>query len=96
QLPKTTKAGLVLAPDQKEGLSSSHTATENIYTAGTLEPWGRAALLPRPVLGLEGRAGQGGGDQVLLGVCKSSTEVAKCNNCSKSHVVFSSTLILMK
>lgn len=89
QLPRTTEAGLVLEPDQKEGPNSSHTATENIYTAGTLEPWGCAALLPGPVLALEGGAGRGGGNQVLLGDCRSS------EHSSKGHVSFTS-ISLMK
>lgn len=54
QLPRTTEAGLVLASDQKEGPSSSHTATENIYTAGTLEPWGSPTAKPCGKTGREG------------------------------------------
>lgn len=100
QLPRTTEAGLVLASDQKEGPSSSHTATENIYTAGTLEPWGRPALLQGPAPGQweRGRRGGGRGDQVLLGnvwgprmeqrimTTMSSLVLTRCCPCPKSHV----------
>lgn len=92
QLPRTTEAGLVLAPDQKEGPSSSHTATENIYTAGTLEPWGCSALLPGPVLWQwEGSArveeGPGAAGRVRVPQIEQriTTKLG-----SKSHVTFTS------
>lgn len=99
QLPRTTEAGLVLASDQKEGPSSSHTATENIYTAGTLEPWGRPTLLQGPAPGQWERGRRGWrGDQVLLGnvwgprmeqrimTTMSSLVLTRCCPCPKRHV----------
>lgn len=111
QLPRTTKAGLVLASDQKEGPGTSHTATENIYTAGTLEPWGRSALLQGPVLGQLGESGGsgwgGGGGPGASAECWSSKDGAKDNDhyeLTVTHLLFPLsqksclplTLILMK
>lgn len=80
QLPRTTEAGLVLASDQKEGPSSSHTATENIYTAGTLEPWGRPALLQGPALGQWEGVRRGKGGPGASGECRRSKDGAKDND----------------
>lgn len=78
----------MLAPDQKEGPRCSHTATENIYTAGTLEPRGYSLLLHGHAPGRrENVGGEWEGARCSGGKRRRSEDGAKDNDFELSVIV---------